>query len=1695
MNSLPSDTLSISDSDIAIIGMSCRWPGANNSEAFWQRLIDGVEMVSFFSDEELLMAGVAPSVLENPNYVKAGTVLDGVEQFDAAFFGVSAREAEILDPQHRWFLMEAVHALETAGYYSDREKALIGVYAGADANTYLPNNLYGNRDFWNAADKLQVLIGNEKDYLSTRVSYKLNLKGPSVGVQTACSTSLVAVHLACQGLLMGDCDIALAGGVTIHLPQHTGYWYQEGSIFSPDGHCRTFDAKARGTVDGKGLGIVVLKRLADALADGDYIHAVVKGSAINNDGSADKVGYTAPSVRGQSTVITEALAMANVSAETITYVETHGTGTRLGDPIEMAALTQAFRAQTPKTGFCAVGSVKTNMGHAQAAAGVASLIKTVLALEHRLLPPSLHFEQPNPEIDFANSPFVVNTTLSEWNPKQLPRRAGVSSFGMGGTNAHVILEEAPVREPSGPASPWQLLMLSAKTASALEQMTANLAAHLEQHPELNLADVAYTLCRGRPAFSHRRIVVGHHLESAITAIRQLSPTAVVTGRQKDRTWSVVLMFAGQGSQYVRMAEEIYQTEPVFREQVDFGATFLKPLLGIDLRQILYPGDEIAVTTATPALNQTAIAQTALFVIEYALAQLWMSWGIKPQVMIGHSIGEYVAACLAGVFSLEEALSLVATRGQLMQSLPSGSMLAVSLSESAIQPWLTQKRSLAAINGPSRCVVAGETPVIESLESQLTAQGIECRRLHTSHAFHSEMMTPILSAFTTRVKQVKLKPPKIPYLSNVTGTWITAEQATNPSYWANHLRQTVRFSDGLQQLLKENSTQIWLEVGPGHSLSTLTRQHLQPTTESVVLSSLRQPQDSQSDRAFLLKTLGKIWLLGGQIDWSAFYAHEHRHRLPLPTYPFEGQRYWVAPSPWSESSVQVATTLNKLGQAVFEACTQQAENSLLALANLIAHYSAKRQSLDQLCLAYMKRTLNELGAFTRDDDRYSTATFCQQLQIDPRYQQLVSHWLTVLVEKGELQREGAIITHLRPVKIEVVEALEKEVKAQWQNDYEWHNIRSFNAHWIAILRGQREPRELFFAAADSAPNSSENHQLPESLLFANYNAIMRAGIQRLLKLLPTTVNLRILEIGAGTGITTAALLPILPANRTHYTYTDVTQFFLNQAQPKFSGYPFVQYRLLNVEQSPTAQGYEPHSFDLVIATLMLHTTKQVVTTLQHVHSLLAPGGLFFLWEITQPQLDFELTYSFLMQSLEDGERNQGNPFLSKEQWCQALQAHGFSVVASFPQTEVLEHHIVVAQADNPPIPAFMNLVVPVEIHATPVQTGPRFGSSSQTYVAPRNEIEKTITQVWQQQLGVEFIGIHDNFFELGGDSLIALPLLIQLREAVQTALSPQSLLQAPTIAQLAQLISGDRAAVNLSTQPSEPVVSSSLVAIRSTGANRPLFCVHPIGGNALCYAKLAQYLGDEQPVYGLVAKGLDGKEAPLVDIKAMATEYVKVLPMVQPKGPYVLLGWSFGGMVAFEMALQLRQQGKAVALFVIDIGAPMNGLKIGHLEDTMLLALFAADLGIWAHQEITSLLETLRGFESLDQQLHYLLTQAKHAQVLPATADIQDIQPLIQVFKTNFRALQNYVPKGQLNQMTLFRAEDLIFSRGSGLFDIVLIDSLIPYAGWNQFVLETVEVHTIPGNHYTSMADPHVKHLAAQLKRCLAQLQVDYTENK
>ncbi|MBD2355236.1 SDR family NAD(P)-dependent oxidoreductase [Tolypothrix sp. FACHB-123] len=1498
--------MSESIEEIAIIGMAGRFPGAKNIAEFWQNLSSGVESISYFTNEELTAAGINSSFLKDKNYVKSGCILEDIELFDAAFFDINPKEAETTDPQHRLFLECAYTALENAGYDSTRCKERIGVYAGASHNNYLTFDL--NKDSVGSVTCYQTSIGNDKDYLATRLSYKLNLTGPSLTIQTACSTSLVSITLACQSLLNYQCDMALAGGVSIHIPQKTGYLHEPGGTLSPDGHCYAFDAKAQGITIGNGLGVVVLKRLSEAVADGDYIYAVIKGAAINNDGAA-KVGFTAPSVDGQAEAIAEAMILAEVEPDTISYIETHGTGTALGDPIEIAALTKVFRAHTEQKGFCAIGSVKTNIGHLDAAAGVAGLIKTVLALQHQQIPPSLNFDQPNPKIDFANSPFYVNTKLTQWKPGFTPRRAGVSSLGMGGTNAHVILEEAPFLEEGKEERKYKLLLLSAKMETALETATTNLLNHLQQHPEINIADVAYTLQVGRREFKYRRMLVCKDTTDAVNALN-----TAVTRYQESGHRAIAFMFPGQGSQYVDMGKELYQTEAIFQEQVDLCCQLLQPHLGLDLRSVIYPQENES--PVAEKLQQTAIAQPALFVIEYALAKLWMSWGISPSAMIGHSIGEYVAACLAGVFSLEDALALVARRGRLMQQLPAGAMLAISQSAAEVQSLLNENLSLAASNAPSSCVVSGTHDAIDAIQARLTALGVDCRRLHTSHAFHSGMMEPILEPFTKEVHKIKLNPPQFPFISNVTGTWITAQQATDPNYWGRHLRQTVQFSAGISTLLQEPNY-ILLEVGPGRSLGTLAKKH----SHSAALCSLPHPREKQSDIAFLLNSVGKLWLYGVQIDWSKFYSGETRHRLPLPTYPFERQRYWIEQERpkseplakkadiddwfyvplWKQSIINQKQLINHqsctlifideigLGEEIAKRLQLEGQDVIIVQAGVqFTKLSDRAFSLNPKQRSDYDALVNELIAqnqiptaiahlwnVTSFDNTPSGIAGIEQLQDKGFYsllflaqaigKQHITSQLQITVVSNNMQ---SVIGEdcLYPEKATLLGAV-KIIPQEYPNI----SCRSID---IAITTNVNWQNEKFIE------NLLQELKTPSSDIVIAYRGVNRwvqtfesvrlEKQKEISKLKPGGVYLITGGLG-GMGLALASHLAkavqaklvligrsYFPEKSeweqwltTHDAEDNISQKIRKLQEIEDFGAEVLALSadVSNLEQMQKVFATVQEKFPQINGIIHCAGVPDYAgvisrRTREMTEKIMAPkvkGTLVLNSLLKDIQLDFLILCSSLSSIIYRSKFSEvgycaANEFLDAFAYYKAHRENTFTVAINWNDWLDVGMSIeavkrIVKKYDISQEKTLLaDAVIPsegVEVFERVLNsTSPQIAISTQdltsliehdrnfdpqamlaslgntntskptharpqltnAYVAPRNETEKIIAEVWQQLLGIEEVGIYDNFFELGGDSLLIVKVQSQLQKRLQRDLFTTDLFEYPTINALAQYLS-------------------------------------------------------------------------------------------------------------------------------------------------------------------------------------------------------------------------------------------------------------------------------------------------------------------
>lgn len=1531
------NTISSSLDHIAVIGMACRFPGARNVREFWENLRQGIESITFFSEEEL--AGIDPDLRLDPHYVPARAVIDDAALFDAGFFGYTPREAQLMDPQQRIFLECAWEALEDAGYASHSPKERIGIYAGAGMNTYLFQN---TREL--AEDFFHTVTSNDKDFLASRVAYKLNLRGPALTVQTACSTSLVAVHLACQSLLAGECELALAGGVSLNIPQKAGYLYQEGGIFSPDGHCRAFDAEARGTVNGDGVGLVVLKRLEDARGAGDSIIAVIRGSAINNDGSR-KVGFTAPGIEGQAAVIAEAQSVALVEPDSLSYVEAHGTATPLGDPIEIAALTRAFLRQTTRTGFCAIGSVKTNIGHLDVAAGVAGLIKTLLALQHRQIPPSLYFHTANPQIDFARSPFYVNTQLIDWPAGPTPRRAGVSSFGIGGTNAHVILEEAPQREVSrAEARPWQLLAFSARTPAALRAHMTGLGNYLSQQAGLDLADVAFTLQQGRRHFAYRSVLVCQKREDAGRMLCDPDAQPVIARVQEEMERPVIFLFPGQGSQYIQMAANLYRGELLFREQVDRCAALLAPDLGMELRRLIYPQNESA-QEAAQRLTQTAITQPALFVIEYALARLWMAWGIQPQAMLGHSIGEYVAACLAGVFSLEDALSLVAARGQMMQQLPPGAMMSVSLAEAELLPLLDPRISLAAINTPDRCVVAGPIPLVKDLEQQLTGREVSCRLLHTSHAFHSSMMSPLEEPFAERVSKVELRPPQIPYLSNVTGTWITAGEAQNPAYWARHLVQPVRFADCVQELWR-TPERIWLEVGPGRSLGSLALEHpaSKQTTDRRVFASLPASYEKGSDHAFLLSTLGNLWLSGSELNWQALHAQEQRLRVSLPTYPFERLRYWLAadsrqsagegeeterrdssvrfsiPS-WKRAPLNLsagparlapscillfADTCGIAGQ-VARTLAGQGHTTVLALAgDRFSRQDDTTYTLDPCQGGDYRMLLRELRGrgqfpayivhcwlltaehspvFTEEVLAHSqTRGFSSLLFLAQALGEegggMGSKGLDMIVFSNNMQAvtgeeslcpaKATVIGPCRVIPQEYPEIRCRSIDVILPAPASWQERRLIEqmarevitpaAGAVGAYRGGYRWEQTFEPLALPAPAT----QMPRAHAGGVYlctGGLGGVALELAYELAHAAGQIKLILLGR------SGLPPRSTWESQAHTWDERRRHALQRIQEieRLGAEVFiVQADVTDVAAMRSALAMIHERFGplrgIIHAAGLAGGGIIALKAEREAVEVLAPKvqGAWVLDQLVEEDpLDFFVLCSSVNAFLhEPGQVDYcaANAFLDAfahyrsskghaltisinwDRWHNtgmARQAHAlaqdarrapeglslqegrdaFSRVLASAQPQVIVSARDFPPVDRqPPSASEKHAGQPGETtsdDAEALQTRPLL---SKTYTMPRNELERRLAEIWQQVLGIAPIGVDDNFFELGGHSVIALRIAAQVRKLLNQELNLQSLLEHPTIGELAVLLLQKKS--DAEGSPGSPLVRVSRAAYRA-----------------------------------------------------------------------------------------------------------------------------------------------------------------------------------------------------------------------------------------------------------------------------------------
>ena len=1250
---------------IAIVGMGLRFPGdVHSPDDFWDLLRNGRNAIGPIPPERWDINAYYDSDYQTPGkmYTRGGGFVRGVDQFDAAFFGISPREAASMDPQQRLLLEVAWEALERAGQAPDRlNTTSAGVFLALGNSDY-------SRMVWSNTSDIDVYYATGTAYsvAAGRLSYLLGLRGPSITLDTACSGSLVAVHLACQSLRSGESHLALAGGVNVILSPDANINFSKAQMLAPDDRCKTFDAAADGYVRSEGCGVVVLKRLSDAVADRDTIIAGIRGSGVNQDGRTS--GLTAPNGPSQEAVIRAALRNAGVEPESVQYVEAHGTGTSLGDPIEIQALGAALGGQRSVNNRLRVGSVKTNIGHLEAAAGVAGLIKAALALYHEAIPAHLNLQQLSPFMDWASLPIDVPTSLIPWPRTDEPRIAGVSSFGFSGTNAHIILEEAPLisaeepAEPTVPERPLHVLTLSARSPEALIETAATWANHLEQNPQLPVGDVAYTANVGRASFEHRLAVLAKtpsDIQASLASFA-LNPQPEGTGylyRQAESTPEVAFLFSGQGSQYLNMGRSLYETQPFFREVLDDCAERLRPHLSRPLLEVMFEDAE--------AFATMTYAQPAIFSIQYALAALWRSWGIAPTTVLGHSIGEYAAACTAGLFSLDDGLMLAATRGRLMDHLPQmGEMMTVFADAETVAGMVApyaDRAAIAAVNAPGVVVISGEKAAIAEILAALSAARIRFRKLAVTQASHSPLVDPMLAELEQAAGRATYHNPRIGIVSGMMGAAVTLAEIGKPAYWRDHNRQAVQFQAAIQTLYADGY-RVFVEIGPQPALTALGSRSV-PEKSALWLPSLREGQD---DWGQILETLAELSLAGVQVDWEAFDRPYNRRHLPLPTYPWQRQRYWIDHKP-------AQTVRETTWSDIVQAGERQSEQGPLDLD--LASYPAKWEYLNHLAAAYQAQALRQLGVFTQPAEAYTFDELLAALPVLSTYEHLLGRWLGNLVEHQLLQQiDDRYIATLELLTIDSDELWSESEPVLRDLPLLIDYVRRCGGQLAPIITGKVSPLDTLF------PNGSYETVdfLYSRWAVARYfNAIARAVVE--------TANrgrkLRILEIGAGTGGLTGAVLPILPAETT-YHFTDVSDFFLARAAQTFADYPFVQYGLLNIEHNLEDQGYAAHSYDLILAANVLHATTNLDQTLQHVRSLLAPGGLLLLYETTRHPYWFDITTGLIegWQQFEDDWRGD-NPLLSPEQWQSVLEVNGFEAVASLPENTILGQHIIIAQGPD------------------------------------------------------------------------------------------------------------------------------------------------------------------------------------------------------------------------------------------------------------------------------------------------------------------------------------------------------------------------------------------------------------------------------
>ncbi len=1405
----------VSHEPIAIVGLGLRFPGGvHDAASFWQLLHDGVDAVTEVPAERWnIDAYYDPdSTAPGKMATRFGAWLDQIDEFDAPFFGISPREAMSMDPQQRLLLEVVWTALEQAGQSPEQlADSNTGVFLG------IANSDYGRLTLADSARlDTYVSTGSAFSVAAGRLSYLLGLHGPNLALDTACSSSLVAVHLALQSLRRNECRMALAGGVNVILSPEININFSKAGMLAPDGRCKTFDARANGYVRGEGCAVIVLKRLSDAVADRDQVLAIIRGSAINHDGRSG--GLTAPSGPAQEAVIRAALADANVDAAHVSYVEAHGTGTSLGDPIEVRALGAVYghdRA-TPLT----IGSVKTNIGHLEAAAGLAGLIKTVLMLQHKEIVPHLHFEQRNPYIEWGRWPFVVPTQVRPWSNDCLI--AGVSSFGFSGTNAHVIVEAAPIetRPAVDPERLQHILTLSARSETALKSLASQVEGHLAQSTD-SLADICFTANTGRSHFAHRLAITATSRDELRERLR-----AFMAGRESADVFSgqlldanppeVVFIFTGYGSQYMDMGRQLYETQPTFRAAIDRCEEVFHAQADESLVALLYPQSKIQ------NLKSEIISQPAVFALEYALAELWKSWGVQPASVAGHSLGEYAAACVAGVFNLADGLKLVVARDRLMRSLPdAGEMVAVFADEATVSTVLASRPdvAIAAVNSPETVVISGRRDAIQRAMIDLQVKKIRSRRLPIAYASHSPLIEPILDEFECIAAEVTYSSPQTALVSSLTGELISGSEIANANYWRRHLRSTVRFAAAIDTLW-QHGHRVFVEVGPSPTLVSLGQRCVPDPSASLWLPSLRE---GRADWSQMLETLAQLYVNGASINWLDF-EHDYsaaRRRVSLPTYPFEHKSYWWladrAPQSIPRPTVQRWASVIEAGQ-------RQAQQAPLDLA--LHTYPDRQRCLTELATAYIDNTLCDLGVFARAGETHSIDSLLECCAITPTYRNLLRRWLQRLVAVRSLRRQpDGTFMAMQPLSRIVIDPL-------------WQNMRTiladvpFLIDYVercgnalrGVLTGRISPLETLFPAGSFATTEALYRDWAQARYFNN---LVRAVVEAVMT---TGDQIHLIEIGAGIGSTTVAVLPALASNRAVYTFTDVSDLFLDRAREKFKDYAFVSYGLLNIEQDPHEQGYARHGYDVVIAANVLHATHNLNETLTHVQTLLNPQGVLVVYEATRQQIWYDITTGLIegwQRFDDDARREQDHPLLSAEQWDQVLRAAGFTDVEKWPEAgspaDVLGLHVIVARAPQPVASDEVEASTPVSDRewATPDRSGeqtPPIEILDQLQRAlPDERLDRLIDFVRQHVARIlrldsnEPLDRRARLMDIGVDSLMAVELRSRLSGGLGLTqnLSATLIFDYPTVEAIAEYLLRDVLKLAEATPtPSTPIKAAA-----------------------------------------------------------------------------------------------------------------------------------------------------------------------------------------------------------------------------------------------------------------------------------------------